>query len=122
LRIFKNAWFKRFTGRERISDATLVKVIAKAEKGAVDANLGGNVIKLRVARSGQGKSSGYRTIVVFRQEDKAFFVYGFAKKELDNISKDELKVFKRAAKELLALSDGQIAKLIEVEGLTEIEP
>ena len=55
------------------------------------------------------------------EEDKAFFVYGFAKKELDNISRDELKVFKRAAKELLALSDGQIEKLIEVEGLTEIE-
>lgn len=122
MRIFKNAWFKRFAGRERISDTTLAKVIARAEKGAVDADLGGNVIKLRVARSGQRKSSGYRTIVVFRQEDKAFFVYGFAKKELDNISKDELKVFKRAAKELLALSDGQIAKLIEVEGLTEIEP
>ncbi len=121
MRIFKNAWFKRFAGRERISDTTLAKVIARAEKGAVDADLGGNVIKLRVARPGQGKSSGYRTIVVFRQEDKAFFVYGFAKKELDNISRDELKVFKRAAKELLALSDGQIEKLIEVEGLTEIE-
>jgi len=121
LRIFKNAWFKRFAGREKISDDALAKVIAMAEKGAVDVDLGGNVIKQRVARRGQGKSGGYRTIVVFRQEDKAFFVYGFAKKDLENISKNELKVFKRAAKELLALSDGQIEKLIEIEGLTEIE-
>lgn len=121
MRIFKNAWFKRFASRERISDAALAKVIARIEKGAVDADLGGNVIKQRMARPGQGKSGGYRTIIVFRQGDKAFFVYGFAKKELDNINKDELKTFKQAAKELLALSDEQIEKLIKIEGLTEIE-
>ena len=122
LRIFKNAWFKRFARRERIGDATLAKAIARAAKGAVDADLGGNVIKQRIARPGRGKSGGYRTIIVFRQGDKAFFVYGFAKKELDNISRDELKVFKQAAKELLALSDVQIEKLIEIGGLTEVKP
>lgn len=122
MRIFKNAWFKRFTRRERIGDATLAKAIARAAKGAVDADLGGNVIKQRIARPGRGKSGGYRTIIVFRQGDKAFFVYGFAKKELDNISRDELKVFKQAAKELLALSDVQIEKLIEIGGLTEVKP
>ena len=122
LRIFKNAWFKRFARRERIGDATLTKAIARAAKGAVDADLGGNVIKQRIARPGRGKSGGYRTIIVFRQGDKAFFVYGFAKKELDNISRDELKVFKQAAKELLALSDVQIEKLIEIGGLTEVKP
>ena len=121
VRIFKNAWFKRFARRERIGDATLAKVIDRAEKGAVDADLGGNVIKQRMARPGGGKSGGYRTIIVFRQGDKAFFVYGFAKKELDNISRDELKGFKQAAKELLALSDEQIERLIEMGGLTEIE-
>ena len=121
MRIFKNAWFKRFARRERIGDATLAKVIDRAEKGAVDADLGGNVIKQRMARPGGGKSGGYRTIIVFRQGDKAFFVYGFAKKELDNISRDELKGFKQAAKELLALSDEQIERLIEMGGLTEIE-
>ena len=120
MRVFKNAWFKRFARRERISDATLTRAITRAAKGAVDADLGGNVIKQRIARPGQGKSGGYRTIIVFRRGDKAFFVYGFAKKKLDNISKDELKVFKQAAKELLALSDEQIEKLIEIGGLTEV--
>ena len=47
-------------------------------------------------------------------------MYGFAKKELDNISRDELKAFKQAAKELLALSDEQIERLVEMGGLTEI--
>ena len=121
LRIFKNAWFKRFARREKIGDAALAKAIARVAKGAIDANLGGNVIKQRIARPGGGKSGGYRTIIIFRQEDKAFFVYGFAKKELDNISRDELKAFKRAAKELLALSDEQIEKLIEIGGLTEVK-
>ena len=78
------------------------------------------MIKQRIARPGGGKSGGYRIIIVFRRGDKAFFVYGFAKKELDNISRDELKAFKQAAKELLALSDEQIERLVEMGGLTEI--
>ncbi len=100
----------------------MTKAITRAAKWAVDADLGGNVIKQRIARPGGGKSGGYRIIIVFRRGDKAFFVYGFAKKELDNISRDELKVFKQAAKELLALSDVQIEKLIEIGGLTEVKP
>ena len=121
MRIFKNAWFNRFAKRERISDATLANVIASVEKGAVDADLGGHVLKQRVARPGQGKSGGYRTIIVFRRGDKAFFVYGFAKQEMENISKDELKAFKQAAKELLSLSDEQIEQLLAMEGLTEVQ-
>ncbi|VAW30414.1 FIG071147: hypothetical protein [hydrothermal vent metagenome] len=122
MRIFKNAWFRRFAKREKISDAVLQKAIARADKGIIDANLGGNVIKQRIARAGQGRSSGYRTIIIFRKEDRAFFVYGFAKNDQDNISKDELKVFKRAAKELLALSDEQIKLLIANKALMEVKP
>ncbi|MFT5090433.1 MAG: hypothetical protein ACI906_002103 [Candidatus Latescibacterota bacterium] len=121
LRIFKNAWFNRFARRERIGDAALTELIARIAKGAIDADLGGHVIKQRMARPGQGKSGGYRTIIIFRQADKAFFVYGFAKKELENINEDELKAFKQTAKELLALSEDQIEQLIKIEGLTEIE-
>lgn len=87
----------------------------------LDANLGGNVIKQRIARAGQGRSSGYRTIIIFRKEDKAFFVYGFAKNAQDNISKGELKAFKRAAKELLALSDEQIGLLLANKALIEVK-
>ena len=41
----------------------------------------GGVIKQRLAREGQGKSGGFRSIVLFRRGEKAFFVYGFAKSE-----------------------------------------
>ena len=87
-RIFKNRWFIRFTKREKISDAILAKAIADAEKGIISADLGGNIIKQRIARPGQGKSGGYRTIIIFKKGDKAFFVYGFSKSGRENIDKE----------------------------------
>jgi hypothetical protein len=122
VRIFQNAWFQRFARRERIPDKALRDAIDQAEKGSIDADLGGHVIKQRIARPGQGKSGGYRTIIVFRKGDKAFFVYGFAKSERDNIDRAETEAFKKAAKGLLALSDEQIGTLIENGALTEVKP
>ena len=121
VQVFKNAWFQRFARRERITNKSLREAIARAEKGTIDADLGGHVIKQRIARPGQGKSGGYRTIIVFKRGDKAFFVYGFAKSERENIDQGETDAFKKAAKELLALSDKQIHKLIKNGGLTEVK-
>ncbi len=122
MRIFKNTWFTRFAKREKISDDALCKAVSEAEKGIVAADLGGQVIKQRVARPGQGKSGGYRTIIIFRQGDKSFFVYGFAKSDRDNIDKAELEVFRQAAIHLLALDDEQLAILLENGALTEVTP
>lgn len=120
MRIFKNAWFRRFARREKIDDRSLKEAIDRANQGLIDADLGGGVVKQRVARPGSGKSGGYRTIVIFRQSEKAFFVYGFAKSKRGNVEADEVAVFKKAAKELLALSDEQISQLIEEEALIEV--
>ena len=95
MRIFKNRWFARFARREKITDAVLKKAIAEAVKGLVDADLGGHIIKQRIARPRQGKSGGYRTIIIFKAGDRAFFVYGFSKNNRDNITKEELTAFKR---------------------------
>ena len=65
----------------RDSDAVLRDAVVRAEKGQIDADLGGDVIKQRIARPGQGKSKGYRTIIFFRRGARAFFVYGFAKSQ-----------------------------------------
>lgn len=113
LRVFKNAWFGRFARKERISADALWAAAERAENGLIDANLGGGVIKQRIARPGAGKSSGYRSIVLYRKGDKAFFVYGFPKNELDNIRDDEQEQFKQAAKSVLALTDEQIRLLVE---------
>ena len=56
MKLFKNAWFERFARKQKLDDAVLREAIQRAEQGLIDADLGGGVIKQRVARPGQGKS------------------------------------------------------------------
>jgi hypothetical protein len=79
----------------------------------VDADRGGDVIKQRIARPGQGKSGGYRTIIFFRRGVRAVFTYGFAKSERANINADEEKRFKQAARHVLRLTEKQIEELVK---------
>jgi hypothetical protein len=90
LRIFKTKWFARYARRERIADRGLSEAIARAERGLVDAELGGGIIKQRVARTGQGRSGGFRLLIAYRAGDRAVFLYGFAKRDRENIDPDEL--------------------------------
>ena len=90
MRIFKTKWLRRYARRERIADRRLREAIERAESGLVDADLGGGVIKQRVARDGQGRSGGYRMLIAYRAGDRAVFLYGFAKRERENIDVDEL--------------------------------
>ena len=87
--------------------------VVRAERGQIDADLGGGVIKQRVARPGQGKSGGYRTIILFRQGERAFFVYGFPKSAQDNIDESDKRDFRVLAKALLAAPDEALAKLVQ---------
>jgi len=120
LRIFKNKEFIRFARKSRISDAALCKAVMDAEKGLIDADLGGGVIKQRVAREGEGKSGGFRTMILFRTGIRAFFVYGFAKNERDNIEHNELTEFKRLAARMLNYSDAELDYAIKINILTEV--
>ena len=120
VRVFKNAWFGRFVRKEGISPDALWDAVARAEQGQIDADLGGGVIKQRIARAGGGKSSGYRSMVLYRQGDKAFFVFGFAKNAQANISADEEAQFKKAARHVLALSDESIQQLLDNGQFEEI--
>jgi hypothetical protein len=113
VQIFKSKWFVKFARKERISDARLCKVIKDAEDGKVDADYGGGLIKQRIARPNEGKSGGYRSIIIFRKGDRAFFVYGFAKNEQDNIDESDERDFKELAKVLLAASDTELKNLVD---------
>ena len=77
MRLFKSKAFGRFARSQDISDEDLCEAIERAEKGLIDANLGGYVIKQRIARDGEGKSGGFRSIIFFRSGEKAIFVHGF---------------------------------------------
>jgi hypothetical protein len=118
--IYKNRWFAKSANREGISDATLVAAIDRANRGLVDADLGGGLIKQRVAREGGGKSGGYRTLVFFRHEEMAIFAFGFATNDKANLSAEELRTYKRAAKIVFALTQAQIDTEVREERLFEV--
>lgn len=120
MRIFKNKWFERFALKQGMTDDILKQAINNVEQGLIDANLGGGVIKQRVAKQGQGKSSGFRTIILYRITDKAFFVYGFEKSSRANLSHAEESVYKKAAQIMLALTDEQINTQIANGDLFEV--
>lgn len=121
MRVFKTKPFARFASREGIADEELCEAVAQAERGLIDADLGGGVIKQRLAREGQGKSGGFRTILLFRRGVKAFFLYGFAKSDRDNIRRDELKAFRKLAGEMLTLDDKALAAAMRNGTIMEIE-
>ena len=120
MRIFKNKAFMRFAKKAGLDDSTLSKSIQDAARGLVAADLGGGVVKQRIARPGQGKSGGFRTLIVFRAGARAFFVHGFAKNEKDNIGTNELIAIKKLASELLAYDDRAIARAVASGTLIEV--
>jgi hypothetical protein len=120
VRVFKNAWFQKFARKEKISDAALCEAVARAGAGLIDADLGGGLLKQRVARPGGGKSSGYRTLIFLRVETRAVFAFGFAKNDRANLDEDEEAAFKKAAKLVLAFSDEQMDAELESGRLAEV--
>ena len=120
MRVFKNTRFARFARKEDISDDELRDVVKQLEAGQPDADLGGDVYKMRVSRPGEGKSGGYRVIVFFKSGNRTFFVYGFAKSDRGNIDQGELRAFKNRAKDSFALTDEQIRDRIRKGTLIEV--
>jgi hypothetical protein len=118
--VFATRVFARFARKERLDDPRLCEAIARAGRGLVDADLGGNLIKQRVARRGSGRSGGYRTIIAFRASQRSVFLYGFAKNERDNIDDKELSDLKALAKHYLAFSDAQISIALAHSELSEV--
>ena len=118
--VFKTKPFARFSRKAGIGDAALCGAVDAASRGLIDADLGGGVIKQRIARQGAGKSGGFRTIVLFRIHERAFFVHGFAKNERDNIRDDELDAFRMLAATMMDYVDHALAKAIDNGTLTEV--
>ena len=121
MRIFKTKWLSRFARREQIADQSMNEAIERAERGMIDADLGGGLIKQRVARQGHGRSGGFRMMVAYRENDRAVFLYGFAKNERGNIDPDELQSLREIAAGWLTATPAKIAQAIEEEILQEID-
>ncbi len=119
--MFKTNTFARFAAREGTGDTALCEAVLRARRGLVDADLGGGVIKQRVAREGGGRSGGFRTIVLFRRDELAFFVYGFAKSSRENLRRDELEAFRLLADEYLALGRTGLSAAQAVGAIEEVQ-
>lgn len=122
LAVYKTKPFARFARKARIRDSELWEAASLANAGMIDADLGGGVIKQRIARPGEGKSAGSRSIILFRLNRRAVFVYGFEKKDLGNIKTGELEAFRELADVILGYSEAEIAKRVADGALIEVEP
>jgi len=118
---FTTKWFKKWAKKSKLKDKDLLETIENLKDGLSTADLGSNLFKVRVKRENSGKSSGFRTIVVYKENKRAIFLYGFGKNEKENITKTELLYFKKLGNDFLALSPNEIKQLIENMSLFNIE-
>ncbi len=109
MRIFKNKIFNKYARKQNITDDELCKAVAEIESGLIDADYGGSLFKKRIAKEGEGKSGGHRSILAYVKSDKTFFMYGFEKSSRDNIKENEKRDYKKLAKMYIALDDAQLA-------------
>lgn len=120
MRVFKTKAFNKFALKNQISDDDLKDAILRAEKGLIDANLGANIFKQRVARKGQGRSGGFRTFIFYRINENSYFVAGISKNDRENISSQELLALRELAQEYAKLNIQKIEEMIEKGYLIEI--
>jgi hypothetical protein len=120
VRIFKTKWLVRYARRQRIDDASLKEAIERADRGLIDADLGGGIIKQRVARAGQGRSGGRRMLVANRGEQPRRVPLRVRKNERDNIDPDELLTLREIGAAWLAVDAQHIAQAIERGILQEV--
>jgi hypothetical protein len=120
VRIFKTKTLAKFTRQHGISDESLVEAVQRARQGLIDADLGGQVIKQRVARPGQGKRGGFRMLIGFGF-DRAVYLFAFAKNERENINNAELLTLREIAARFLNASKEQIATELTNGNLIEVD-
>jgi hypothetical protein len=106
--------------RTELTEEALCQAISEMEKGLIDAELGGGVVKKRVPLPGRGKSGSTRTLLATNKGSLWFFVFGFEKNERANVSPKELEALKVLAGDLLKLSPAELDSQVAREALQEI--
>ena len=119
-RVLKTHPFARWLRKTDLNDAALCQAVLEMERGLIDADLGGGVLKKRVALPGRGKRGGARTLVATNQGDRWFFVFGFEKNVRANVSAKELEALQALATDLLKLASTELDRQVENDVLAEI--
>lgn len=120
MRVFKTRQFDKWARNEGVTDRTLWAAVIEMENGLIDTDLGGHVVKKRIALPGRGKRGGARSLLAYRLGDCAFFVYGFAKNERASIDDRELKALKLLASALLGWTPEQTGHALREGALIEV--
>ena len=119
-RVFKTRHFNRWMRKSELTDQALCQAVAEMVAGLIDADLGGDVVKKRVALPGRGKRAGARTLVATRKGSRWFFVFGFEKNEKANVTPTELEALQVLSAELLSLTGKHLDSAVEDTTLMEI--
>ena len=120
MRVFKIKAFSKWAGKQRLTDAVLNAAITEMENGLFEANLGGNLYKKRVRLPGQGKRGSTRTLIAYKKDNRAFFIYGFEKGQRSNITRKEEQALKIFGETLLDWPELELEKRIIDGELVEI--
>jgi hypothetical protein len=121
MRVFKTRVFDRWAGKAGVTDAALLKAVDDIERGLIDADLGGNLFKQRVAQPGRGKSGSTRTLLATRFDGALYFLFGFEKKDRASITQRELVIYQSLANTLLTLDNDQIQTAMKTNQLMEVQ-
>lgn len=120
MRVLKTRVFDRWAGKAGVTDIALLKAVADIERGLIDADLGSNLFKQRVALPGRGKSGSTRTLLATRFAGTLYFLFGFEKKDRDNITQRELGIYQSLASTLVAFDNDQIETALKANELIEV--
>ena len=119
-RVFKIRHFSRWMRKTELSDRVLCVAVSEMEKGLIDADLGGSVVKKRVSLPGRGKSGSTRILVATNKGDRWFFLFGFEKNERSNVTEAELESLREIAKQLLVRTSKELDEAVRDGSLQEI--
>jgi len=119
--VYKTRWFDRWARKEGLTTSSLCAAVREMAAGLYDADLGSGLLKKRIARPGQGKRGGFRTLVATNKGTRWVFVYGFPKNERSNIDKDEEDALKKLAAHLLALTVSALGQAQDAGELMEVD-
>ena len=115
----KTRHFSRWAAKAGIRDKVLMSAIREIQEGLFEADLGGGIIKKRVALPGRGKRGSTRTLLATNRDDRWIFVFA-EKNERSNISGKELEALQSLAGDLLRLSVSQMSEAIRKGALAEV--
>ena len=119
--VFVTKTFARWMRKSQVTDLDILGATEEMVQGLIDANLGGYLVKKRVALRGRGKSAGARTIVATKFEQRWIFLFGFEKNERSNIDANELKVLQELAVSLLDLDQQAMASAVSAGQLFQLQ-